>query len=585
MIRSLLAGIRSSIQNKLLFTYSLILLIPLLILGSILYVTTISMTQKQTQENRLLEMKVLSQQLQEYFHSLELYSRVIYTGEIQQLLNRGLPSDIIQQTRWKGSLFQQFAEWYGYMGIKGEIHNVTMVTSSGDMIQRDPLYIGESFGDEPWYGQALAMKGEVYVAGLFKRSYALPPSLESPYVFSFVRKVNNTTSRADLGGIVIDISVMDIYRMISGLKLHDVMILNADNQIIYSNAINQIGQQWPSGNHISGDMAAWMDIDGQRMFVSSTVSDATGWRIVAFDTLSSIQSNSITYRNLTIGVGFIALIIALIIAMFVSRQITKPLRSLHQKMKRVQTGDFNIQLVVQSTDEVGKLTQSFNRMTDEIHTLVNDVYKSEIARKEAQLKALQSQINPHFLYNTLDSMNALAVIEDVPQLARMAKGLSDMFRYSISTGEQMVALKEELKQVVRYVEIQQIRYDDKFRLQVEIPDHLQHYAIPKLTLQPIVENAIYHGLEMIPGEGHITISGYETASHMIIEVTDNGPGIPESTLLDIQNKLMGKLVAEEHTSPLPDTTYPGQHASFRRAAFYVPFFRHVEPHRVLSAEL
>ncbi|RKP57357.1 sensor histidine kinase [Cohnella endophytica] len=534
MIKSKLAGLNNSLQSKLLFSYSVVILIPLLILGSILYVSTISITKKQTQENRLLEMKVLSQNLQEYFNSIELYSRAIYTGEIQQLLNKGMPTDIIEQIHWKTSLFQQFAEWYGYMGIKGEIHNVTIVTSDGTMIQRDPLYVGESFGDKPWYVQTLALQGEVRVAGPFKRSYFIPSSAASPYTFSLVRKINNTLGSANLGGIVIDVSVMDIYRLLGGLKLNDVIILNADNEIVYSSAIERIGQEWKDGERIRGDSSGWMDIDGQRMFVSSTYSDATGWRFVTLDPLSSIQSNSNKYRDITIGIGFLALIIALIISNYVSKRIIKPLRTLQEKMKKVQSGDFNIQLDVQSTDEVGQLTRSFNRMTEEIHTLVNNVYKSEITRKEAQLKALHSQINPHFLYNTLDSMNAIAVIEEVPLLSRMAKMLSEMFRYSISAGEQVVPMRDELKQIVRYVEIQQIRYDDKFSLLVSIPDRLLDYRIPKLIIQPIVENAIYHGLEMIPGEGRIEISGCEKDAYMIIEVSDNGQGISPADLAAIQ---------------------------------------------------
>jgi len=537
VIRGRPSAFTNSLHNKLFFSYAVVIVIPLLILGGILYMTTIGLTQRQTQENRLLEMKVLSQNLQEYFNSLELYSRAIYTGEIQQLLNRGLPEDIIEQTRWKTSLFQQFAEWYGYMGVKGEIHNVTIVMPDGTMIQRDPLYSGESFADKSWYTQTLALQGEVRVAGPFKRSYHLPPSAASPYTFSLVRKINNTTGNGSLGGIVVDVSVMDIYRMLGGLELKDVLILNADNEIVYSSAVEQIGQRWEEGSKIGANFSGWMDIGGERMFVGSTYSDATGWRFVTLDPLSSIQSNSIRYRDITIGIGAFALVVALVISTFVSRRITRPLRNLQQKMKKVQTGDFNIQLDVTSSDEVGQLTRSFNRMTEEIHTLVHHVYKSEITRKEAQLKALHSQINPHFLYNTLDSMNAIAVIEDVPLLSRMAKMLSEMFRYSISSGEQIVPLREELKQVVRYVEIQQIRYDDKFSLVVDIPEELLDYRIPKLTLQPIVENAIYHGLEMIPGEGRISIVGRETDDYTVLEVTDNGQGIPPDELADIRRRL------------------------------------------------
>jgi two-component system sensor histidine kinase YesM len=535
-LHSIFTGVR--IQNKLLFSYLLVILIPLVILGGILYFSTISLTTKQTQENRFLEMKVLSQTLQEYFSSLELYSRAIYTGEIQQLLNNGQPQEIIEQTRWKTSLFQRFEEWYGYMGVQAQIHNVTLVLPSGAMIEKEPLYAGESFADKPWYQRSMSLQGEVYVAGPFKRSYMHPTVNNPAYTFSIVRKINNTLGDTELGGLVIDIHVMDISRLLNDIELSNIIILNADNQIVFSSASDRIGLPFNYGKEITDDTSEWMDIDGERMLVSSIYSEATSWRFVTLDPIDRIQNNSNAYRNLTIGIGFLALIIALLISNYVSRRITKPLRTLQHNMKQVQTGNFNIQLDVQSLDEVGQLTQSFNKMTDEIHKLVNDVYKSEITRKEAQLKALHSQINPHFLYNTLDSMNAIAVIEEVPLLARMAKMLSEMFRYSISAGAQIIELKEELKQIIRYVEIQQIRYDDKFSLQLSIPDHFLSYRIPKLTLQPIVENAIYHGLEMIPEAGRIEISCYETRDYTIIEVSDNGIGIAEEKLANIQKHLL-----------------------------------------------
>jgi len=327
LIRSRFAAWNASLQNKLLFSYSLVILIPLLILGSILYMTTISVTQTQTQDNRLLEMKLLSQKLQEYIDSLELYSRVIYTGEIQQLLNKGLPDDLIEQTRWKSGLFQQFEEWYGYMGIKSTIHNVTIVLPDGTMIQKEPLYAGESFADQSWYTQTLALQGEVRVKGPFKRSYSIPPSGASPYTFSLVRKINNTTGNANLGGLVIDISVMDIYRMLNGLKLNDVLILNAEDEIVYGSAIERIGRVWPDGAGIRGNTSGWMEIEGKRMFVSSSYSDVTGWRFVTLDPLSSIQSNSNKYRDITVGIGLFGLIIALVISNFVpeeSRTASEP---------------------------------------------------------------------------------------------------------------------------------------------------------------------------------------------------------------------------------------------------------------------
>ncbi|MFE5322615.1 sensor histidine kinase [Paenibacillus sp. NPDC056579] len=547
MLKKIVHDVRSSIRIKLLLSYIAIILIPLLLIGSILYVSMLAITERQTLDNRALEMKLVTQNLQAYSDQLELYSRVIYTGEVQQLLNAGPPSDPIAFTRWRSALFQEFEEWYGYMNIKAYIQNVTIVHADGSQISKEPLYRPElSFAQESWYREAIERKGEVVIAGPFIRPDVLPGSSPSPYTFSLVRKINNSTGSADLGGIVVDINVMDVARLLNSLNLTQITILNGSDQIIYSKDTGRIGQVWSYGKQIRPDQPGWLDIDGERMFVNSAYSPATGWRFVSLDPLRSLTANSVAFRNMTVGVGLVAMLIASVISSFIAGRITRPLRTLQKNMKQVQGGNFGIRLDVTSFDEVGQLTKSFNQMTDQIESLVNDVYKSEIIRKEAQLKALHSQINPHFLYNTLDSMNAIAVLEKVPLLSRMSKMLADMFRYSISQGEQVVALRDELNQVKRYVEIQRIRYDNKFSLRLEIPEHLLAYRIPKLTLQPIVENAIYHGLEMIPDEGVISITMYETAGSTIIEVFDNGSGIPPDRLGLIRSGLQAKIDYADH---------------------------------------
>lgn len=547
MFKKIIHEFRSSIRKKLLLSYVAIIIIPLVLIGSILYVSALTITERQTLDNRALEMKLVSQNLQAYSDQLELYSRVIYTGEVQQLLNVGPPSDPIALTRWNSALFQELEEWYGYMNIKAYIQNVTIVHADGSQLSKEPLYRPElSFAEETWYREAIERKGEVVIAGPFIRPDALPGSSPSPYSFSLVRKINNSIGSSDLGGIVIDINVMDIARLLNSLNLNQIMILNGSDQIIYSKDKSRIGQVWSYGKQIHAEQPGWLEIDGERMFVNSAYSSATGWRFVSLDPLSSLTANSVVFRNMTVGVGLLAMLVASVISSFIAGRITRPLRTLQKNMKQVQGGNFGIRLDVASSDEVGQLTQSFNQMTDQIESLVNDVYKSEIIRKEAQLKALHSQINPHFLYNTLDSMNAIAVLERVPLLSRMSKMLADMFRYSISQGEQVIALRDELNQVKRYVDIQRIRYDDKFNLSLNIPDHLLGYRIPKLTLQPIVENAIYHGLEMIPGEGIISITMFESEDSTIIEVFDNGSGIPLDRLGLIRSGLQAKIDYSDH---------------------------------------
>ncbi|WP_409344374.1 sensor histidine kinase [Paenibacillus sp. MBLB4367] len=547
MIGKIVRSVSRSIHKKLLLSYFVVILLPLLLIGSILFVSMLAITERQTLDNRALEMKLVSQQLQAYTDQLELYSRVIYTGEVQQLLNAGPPSDPIALTRWRSALFQQFEEWYGYMNIKAAIQNVMIVLPNGTEISKESIYRSDlTVITQAWYKNAVARQGEVVIAGPFIRPFANAQTVSSPHTFSLVRKINNTLGSADLGGIVVDINVMDIARLMTSLNLRNMTLLNADNSVVYTDRKEEIGQIWPHGANLLSGKPGWIDLDGERMFVNTAELPATGWRFVSLDPLSSLSAYSVAFRNVTVGVGLIGMLLALLISTYIAGRITRPLRTLQKNMKQVQEGRFDIRLDVTRSDEVGQLTQSFNQMTDRVETLVNDVYKSEIIRKEAQLKALHSQINPHFLYNTLDSMNAIAMLENVPLLSRMSKMLADMFRYSISQGEQVVPLREELNQVKRYVEIQQIRYDHKFSLFLSIPDRLLDYRIPKLTLQPIVENAVYHGLEMIPDEGIVAITAYETADGVVMEVFDNGGGMPEEELARIRTSMREPIDYADH---------------------------------------
>ncbi|WP_135557149.1 sensor histidine kinase [Paenibacillus cymbidii] len=547
MIAKLVHSVRSSIHKKLLASYFVVIALPLLLIGSILFFSMLNVTERQTLDQRAVEMKLVSQQLQAYTDQLELYSRVIYTSEVQQLLNAGPPSDPIARTRWKSALFQQFEVWYGYMNIKASIQNVTIVRPDGTTVVKEPLYAANpAFADESWYREAIRRNGEVVIVGPFVRSFATVQSARTPNTFSLIRKINNSIGSVELGGIVIDINVMDFARLMDSLNLRNVTIINADNRVVYSDRTGEIGQELPGAADIRSRQPGWGDFDGERMFVNTAELPATGWLFISLDPLSSLAANSVAFRNITVGVGLLAMLLALLLSTFIAGRITKPLRTLQQRMRQVQLGRFDSQLDVTRTDEVGRLTQSFNQMTERIETLVNDVYKSEITRKDAQLKALHSQINPHFLYNTLDSMNALAMLENVPLLARMSKMLADMFRYSISQGEQIVPLREELNQVKRYFEIQQIRYDHKFKLMLSIPDRLLDYAIPKLSLQPVVENAVYHGLELSPEGGFVAITVYETAEGVVIEVFDNGGGIKDEELARIRERMREPVGSADH---------------------------------------
>lgn len=543
--------IRRSIKNKLLISYLLIACIPLLLFGLIIFTSMNRISESQTVENRSMLMRLMSEQIEAYVNQLELYSQSIYLDEIQEILNQDIPTDPIELVNYKLLLFASLEKWYSYMGIQADIENIMFIQEDGRVLAKHEINESFSFSDIDWYNRAIHMLGVPLVFGPNDQPYRHPSAREPSYTISLVRKINNRIDnrldKKDFGVLLIDVKISDLTKLFRNINIDSntrSYIINKDNQIVYSDDASLIGTELLIEANDT-KMDGWVHYAGEPFFANEYHSRRTDWKLITLDTKSDIKHYTIYFRNLNMLVGLFGILIALILSVIVAKHFTKPLLRLKNSVNQVERGNFHTQAPVISEDEIGSLTESFNRMTAYIQSLINDVYKSEIHRKEAHLKALQSQINPHFLYNTLDSMSAIAVLKKVPIISTMSKMLAEMFRYSISQGEQMVKLHEELQQVSRYLEIQRIRYDDKFESNIHVEPSLQDYLIPKLSIQPIVENAIYHGLELKPDQGQITIACYTSDPFVIIEVEDNGVGIPEDKLHEI-NSTLTRQISDEH---------------------------------------
>ncbi|HEX2924894.1 MAG TPA: histidine kinase, partial [Ruminiclostridium sp.] len=176
-------------------------------------------------------------------------------------------------------------------------------------------------------------------------------------------------------------------------------------------------------------------------------------------------------------------------------------------------------------------------MIDRIDELINELYKAKIVHQQTQIKALKAQINPHFLYNTLETISSIAKIRKVKEISSIAQGLSSMFRYSIKTGSDVVRLSSEIGNVKNYLSILKIRFEDKLDYEFSIPEELNHYKIYKLILQPIVENAVHHGIELKKEGGLIKVDAALINNRLHITISDNGVGIEEAALTKIRWKL------------------------------------------------
>ena len=224
----------------------------------------------------------------------------------------------------------------------------------------------------------------------------------------------------------------------------------------------------------------------------------------------------------------LSLALYVLCARWLSGNLSEPVDRLERGMAEVEAGDLTVQLETGRADELGRLAASFNRMTREYRANLQRSVEHQRELNETRIRLMQSQLNPHFLYNTLDSMKWLGVTHQVPQIAELATDLAALLRFSISQAE-FVTVEEELEFLDRYLQIQYIRFEDRFACEIDVEERFQHCELPKLALQPLVENAIIHGVAD-ENEGYIKITAWEESGDLILCVQDNGCGMDADTL-------------------------------------------------------
>ncbi len=245
------------------------------------------------------------------------------------------------------------------------------------------------------------------------------------------------------------------------------------------------------------------------------------------------------------GIAFAGILLMLIfLSYFIPLSIIRPIKRLGEVTDQVAKGNLAIRSDVKTGAEVGMLSESLNSMIDKINELLEQVKVEQIQLRKAEFELLQSQINPHFLYNTLDAIIWLAEAGEQKKVVNMVGSLSEFFRASLNQGKDIISLKEELNHVRSYLEIQQVRYQDILQYEINIPRELEQCLIPKITIQPLVENALYHGIKNKRGQGKIIISGSKNSEGTVIQVFDNGIGIKEERLNEVIRGITNKTPTE-----------------------------------------
>lgn len=255
--------------------------------------------------------------------------------------------------------------------------------------------------------------------------------------------------------------------------------------------------------------------------------------------LNNLQTSMITGMIVLIGLVVILSVVLLCFLLSKSRKlshrIVEPIDKICQRLKAIGKGSLLVCEPVQAdVEEVQLLSDGIEKMVGRLKLLIDKNTEQEKQRRRTELALLQAQINPHFLYNTLDTIIWLVESGEIEQAVRMIDNLSNFFRFSLSRGQNVITLAEEEQHIRSYLEIQQMRYRDLMNFSIDIPDSLKHFILPKLTLQPLVENALYHGIKIKRRQGFISVTGKAQNGHLILEVADDGSGMTEERLNSVR---------------------------------------------------
>ena len=278
-------------------------------------------------------------------------------------------------------------------------------------------------------------------------------------------------------------------------------------------------------------------IDDPDYLIQCQVSRITGWLLVAAVPKSVIFSRSRELGMLIGGMLLALCLLALFMSVDVSRRLTRPVGTLMNAMRSVRHGDLTVSVAADRKDELGQLSDSFNRMVAQVNELMEKSLQDEKRLRKAELVALQSQINPHFLYNTLDTVVWMARSGNQEGVVSMVTALTRFFRISLSKGRDFIPLRDELAHVESYLTIQRTRYEDVLSYRVEVDEGCLDIMVPKLILQPLVENAIYHGIKLKENGGDVMIRGHMDGGELLLEVEDTGIGMLPERLAEVFRSL------------------------------------------------
>lgn len=405
------------------------------------------------------------------------------------------------------------------------IQSIAVISKNGFALTSDSnmaIPLSGNMMEESWYQAAVASKQIPVVTSIRHGEFTMD---KESWVISISHEIVGSQGE-HLGVVLIDLSYKFIEDYISGLDLGSTgyaYIFDQNHQILYHPEEKALMDEMKASELL--ELAKEMDgsLSRNRIVTKKEIPELQ-WTLVGISSMEKMDDLKRQMMGMIVWINLLLIVVGIFISWAVSRRLTKPIFELQKAMQDVDKNWGHIQISSRSSTELKALTEEYNALLDRIKKLTEDIAEKENTKRIFELKALQSQINPHFLYNTLDTILWLAEFGENEKVVEVSKALGEMLRLSLNINQDMVSLTQEIAHTKNYLKIQQQRYLDKIEYQISGDKNLQNVEVPKLILQPIVENSIYHGIRPKKGKGLIEISYYREKEDLILQVKDNGLG-------------------------------------------------------------
>ena len=351
----------------------------------------------------------------------------------------------------------------------------------------------------------------------------------------FVRRLSSPDTYKPLGYFVLMVDYGYFKSLLESSEEqqgYSLVLTSEDGVLLYQAGAGLEGVD----SYLAKNIAWQVDRENGVLYTRGEVT-GTDWTLIAVQDLSVLFKDTVILRNTLMIITAVAVLIFALLSIAMASDILKPVERLIKSMKRVQGGETGVNVKVDRQDELGYMSKTFNDMIRENEMLVRSIYRAEITKKDAELQALQSQINPHFLYNTLESISWSARLAGVDEISEMVEDLAEIMEAGVGKSEEFIPLKTETEYIETYLRIMKRRFEDRLKTEIDTDPELKDYKVPKLLIQPLIENAIYHGIDKSAKGGFIKLSAKKLGEDVVITVTNSGKPISSVEIEELNSHL------------------------------------------------